>query len=82
MLDGVLAGSTLTMDRAVQNFRTYTGATPAAAAAIAATNPARMLGLDAQIGSLAPGRSADIAVLSPAGEVVATMLRGRIVFKR
>jgi N-acetylglucosamine-6-phosphate deacetylase len=36
-----------------------------------------MAGLDSEIGSLAPGRSADITVLSSKNEVVETLLRGQ-----
>lgn len=72
-----LAGSTLTLDRAVRNYAEFTGATLIEAVGLATRNPARMTGLDAEIGSLAAGRSADIAVLSPKNEVLETFLRGR-----
>jgi len=72
-----LAGSTLTLDRAVRNYAEFTGAPLTEAVGLATRNPARMTGLDAEIGSLAPGRSADIAVLSPKNEVLETFLRGR-----
>ena len=77
LLDGVLAGSTLTMDRAVQNFHTFTGVPLEVAAALAARNPATMTGHADRIGSLAVGRGADITVVTPAGVLVATLLRGR-----
>jgi imidazolonepropionase-like amidohydrolase len=35
-----------------------------------------MTGLDDEIGSIAPGRSADIAVLSMKNDVIGTILRG------
>jgi len=79
LLDGVLAGSTLTMDRAVQNFHTMTGVSLDIATALAARNPAAMTGLSDRIGTLAVGRAADIAVLTPAGSLVATLLGGRRV---
>lgn len=79
-LDGALAGSTLTLDRAVQNFRTITEAPLAAAAALAAQNPARMLGMEGSIGSLAAGRAADVVVIAPDGRIEATLLNGRLVF--
>ena len=79
LLDGVLAGSTLTMDRAVQNFHTMTGVPLEIATALAARNPAAMTGLGDRIGTLAVGRAADIAVLTPAGSLVATLLGGRRV---
>lgn len=72
-----LAGSTLTLDRAVRNYAEFTGASLAEAVGLATRNPARMTGLDAEIGTLAPGRSADITVLSPKNEVLETFLRGR-----
>jgi N-acetylglucosamine-6-phosphate deacetylase len=74
--EDTLAGSTLTLDRAVVNFSQFAGATLAESVVLATRNPARLTGLDAEIGALAPGRSADIAVLSPKNEVVETFLRG------
>ncbi len=74
--EDTLAGSTLTMDRAVRNFMEFTGAGLAETVGLATRNPARMAGLDGEIGVLAPGRSADIAVLSAKNEVVETFLRG------
>jgi N-acetylglucosamine-6-phosphate deacetylase len=74
--EDTLAGSTLTLDRAVRNFAEFAGASLAEAVALATRNPARMTGLEAEIGTLAPGRSADIAVLSAKSEVVETFLRG------
>ena len=75
--ENTLAGSTLTLDRAVRNYAEFTGAPLAEAVALATRNPAHMTGLDAEIGLLAPGRSADIAVLSAKREVLETFLRGR-----
>ena len=74
--ENTLAGSTLTMDRAVQNFMAFTGAGLAETIGLATRNPARMVGLDDEIGALTVGRSADIAVLSPKNEIVETFLRG------
>jgi N-acetylglucosamine-6-phosphate deacetylase len=75
--EDTLAGSTLTLDRAVRNYSEFTGAPLAEAVGLATRNPARMTGLDGEIGTLEPGRSADIAVLSPKHEVLETFLRGR-----
>lgn len=74
--EDTLAGSTLTLDRAVRNFADFSGATLAESIALATRNPARMTGLDAEIGVLAPGRPAGIAVFSPTREIVETFLRG------
>jgi len=74
--DDTLAGSTLTLDRAVKNFMEFTGAELAETVALATVNPARMTGLDAEIGTIARGRVADIAVVSAKNEVIGTILRG------
>jgi N-acetylglucosamine-6-phosphate deacetylase len=74
--NGTLAGSTLTLDRAVRNFAEFTGASLAETFTLATLNPARMTGLDSEIGVLAPGRYADIAVLSARNGVIGTILRG------
>jgi N-acetylglucosamine-6-phosphate deacetylase len=77
--EDTLAGSTLTMDRAVQNFARFTGIEFGEAAVLATRNPARMTGLDAQVGVLEAGRAADLTVLSPNGDVIETILRGQRV---
>jgi N-acetylglucosamine-6-phosphate deacetylase len=73
---GTIAGSTLTMDRAVSNFHAFTGAGLEAVVGLAGRNPARMLGLDGSFGSLALGRKADFVVLGQDGVLRETVLRG------
>jgi N-acetylglucosamine-6-phosphate deacetylase len=75
--EDTLAGSTLTMDRAVRNFIEFTGADLSKVIPLASQNPAKMAGFDTQIGTLEAGRDADITVLSPKGEVMDTILCGR-----
>jgi len=43
----------------------------------ASRNPAAMLGLDADTGSLAAGARADINILAPNGRLLATFLAGQ-----
>ena len=74
--EDTLAGSTLTLDQGVRNFMAFTGASLGQATTLATRNPARMAGLDGEVGVLAGGRSADIAVLSAENEVLETFLRG------
>lgn len=76
---GNLAGSALTLDRAVRNFVQFTGATVAAAVQFASTNPAIMAGVGNLYGELAPGRPANIAVLSADGKVQTTLLHGQVI---
>jgi N-acetylglucosamine-6-phosphate deacetylase len=73
-----LAGSVLTMDRAVANLRRFTGASLPAAVRLASRNPARMLGLD-DLGEIAVGRPANFNLYSAAGELRQTILRGRVL---
>ena len=79
MFEGRLAGSVLTMDRAVRNFVEFTKASYGVAARYASTNPAHMTGFAETYGELAPGRPANITVLSPSGEVRSTLLDGQVV---
>ncbi|WP_219416265.1 N-acetylglucosamine-6-phosphate deacetylase [Pseudonocardia nigra] len=60
---GSLAGSTLTMDAAVRRAVHDAGLPIEDAIAMAATTPARLLGLDDRIGTIAPGLDADLVVL-------------------
>lgn len=71
---GAIAGSTLTMDRAVE-FLVRLGVPIEDAARMAATTPARWHGLG-DVGELAPGRRADLCVLGDDGSLEAVMRRG------
>jgi N-acetylglucosamine-6-phosphate deacetylase len=74
-MDGKLAGSVLTMDRAVRNITRFTAWGLRDAVQAATLNPARAAGL-VQRGVIAPGAEANLVVLSPQGEVIKTMIRG------
>jgi N-acetylglucosamine-6-phosphate deacetylase len=73
----VIAGSTLTMDRAWRNAVELSGFTPVEATLAASTNPARLLGLAAETGALVPGLRADLALLDRALQVTGVMTAGR-----
>jgi N-acetylglucosamine-6-phosphate deacetylase len=74
-----IAGSTLTMEAAVQNAVHLIGAPIEEVALMASTNSARLLGLERRKGTLAAGLDADLVVLNPALAVEATMVAGRWV---
>ena len=78
LADGTLAGSDLTMDRAVRNLVDLTGCTPATALAAASAAPARLLG-DATRGSLAPGARADVVLLTSGLEAAHVFVAGQPV---
>jgi N-acetylglucosamine-6-phosphate deacetylase len=73
--EGKLAGSVLTMDRAVRNVTQFAGWSLQDAVRAATLNPTRATGL-AHHGEIAPGAEADLVVLSPDGEVRRTIVRG------
>ena len=74
---GKLAGSVLTLDRAVRNVMTFASWQLADAVRIATLNPAKLLGISPERGTLALGSIADMVVLTPAGEVVNTIIAGQ-----
>ncbi len=75
---GTLAGSVLTLDRGVRNFIQFTGAPLSTAVAAASRNPSQLMGIGERWGAIDIGREANITVLSPSAEVVATFLGGRL----
>ena len=74
---GKLAGSVLRLDQAVRNIMQFAGWQLQKAIRLASANPAAVIG-ETRKGVLAPGADADIAVLSPSGEVQKTILAGRV----
>jgi N-acetylglucosamine-6-phosphate deacetylase len=75
--DGNLAGSALTMDRAVRNVMKFAGLDLQQAVRAAAMNPANAVGI--KKGTIEAGADADFVVLTPAGEVRATVVKGVVV---
>jgi N-acetylglucosamine-6-phosphate deacetylase len=78
--EGRLAGSVLTLDRAVRNIVSFTGWKLQQSIKLATFNPARLLGISDRKGTLAPGADADLVVLTPQGDVVQTFLAGKQCF--
>ena len=74
---GSLAGSTLTMDHALRNAVKTSGLSVERASAAASLMPARTLGLDHELGSITPGRRADMVVLDDDLQVTDVMAGGR-----
>jgi N-acetylglucosamine-6-phosphate deacetylase len=75
-----LAGSILTLNRAIQNMVEFSGCSPAEAVQMATLNPARLLKIDDHLGHLAPGYVADVAVFSSDFQPLLTIVRGEVVF--
>lgn len=77
---GGLAGSTLTLDNAVQRMVREVGLSLRAAWQIASLSPAHFLGLDTITGSLAPGKQADLAIMDADHRMRATLVGGAPVW--
>lgn len=75
MADGKLAGSVLTMDRAVRNVMQFAHWDLQQSVRLATANPARVAGLE-DAGSIHSGAPADLVVLSSTGEVRNTIIGG------
>jgi N-acetylglucosamine-6-phosphate deacetylase len=75
MVGDSLAGSILTMDRAVRNVMQFAQWDLQQAVRLATLNPARVVGVKSG-GTLQAGAPADLVVLSPSGEVRKTIIRG------
>lgn len=74
---GSIAGSVITSLDAVRNYLKL-GFEPEIVAKMASTNPAALLGLTDR-GAIEPGMRADLVAINDAGEVVMTIIGGRVV---
>src|SRR5262249_2706126 len=79
--DGTLAGSTLTLDRAVREMVEMTHCSTIDALATASDVPARVLKLPTK-GRIATGYDADLTLLDDRLGVTATLVGGRIAYRR
>jgi N-acetylglucosamine-6-phosphate deacetylase len=71
--EGHLAGSVLTMDRAIANLQKFTGTSLATAVRLASANPAAMLGVE---NTVAQGQPANFNIFDADGQLQATILDG------
>jgi N-acetylglucosamine-6-phosphate deacetylase len=76
-----LAGSTLTMERAVANIMAAADLTLAQALPMATTNPARALGIEDRKGAIAVGMDGDMVALDADLHVRLTMVGGQVVYR-
>jgi len=79
--DGTIAGSVLTMNRAVANM-VSTGLVPLEdALKMASLVPAKILGIQHHKGTLTPGSDADVVVMDEDFNVKLTMVEGEIIYR-
>ena len=74
--DGTIAGSVLTLNKALYNFKKHTGLEDYEVISLATAGPAKLLG-DTAIGSLEKGKRADIVIMDKEYNVVKTFIKGR-----
>jgi N-acetylglucosamine-6-phosphate deacetylase len=76
-----LAGSVLTMDKAVANVQQFTGSSLATAVRMASSNPAQMLGMP-HLASVTEGQPANFNLYDDAGEHAGSIVRGQFIPSR
>jgi N-acetylglucosamine-6-phosphate deacetylase len=77
--NGRLAGSVLTLDRAVRNIVSFAGWKLQQSVRLATLNPARLLGISDRKGVVKHGSDADLVILTPEGKIVQTFIAGNPV---
>ena len=76
--EGKLAGSRMTLDNGVRNVMTHTGYGLCHAIRMATANPAKLLGIDHRVGSLAPGKTANLILIDDMVHVKRVILEGEL----
>lgn len=78
--DGTLAGSILTLNKAVYNVKNRLGINIVDAVKMAALNPAKVIKEDSKVGSIEKGKNADIIIFNEDIDIKLTIIEGKIVF--
>ena len=81
LLNGALAGSVLTINKAIENLVKLCGVKVTDAVDFATINPAKNLGVSDKYGSIEVGKCADFAILNDDFSVNKTIRDGEIVYK-
>jgi len=76
--NGGLNGSKLTMDVACKNMMTHTNCGIAQVFLMASRNPARVIGMEDEIGTIAVGKKANLVFVDDAFHVDKVVLEGRL----
>ena len=78
--NGALAGSALTMDRALRNFTANVGASLEQTWPCSSLNAARMIGIDQETGSIEKGKAADLVIMDKDHNVMRTIIEGKTAY--
>lgn len=79
--EGYLSGSLMTLNNAVRNLMTHTGYGLCHAIRMATLTPARLLGIDCRVGSLAAGKIANLILIDDMVDVKQVILEGKKVIE-
>lgn len=77
--NGGLCGSNLTLNVACKNMMKHTNASMNEVFLMASRNPARVIGLDTEIGTIEVGKKANLVVVNDAFDVKTVILEGEII---
>ncbi|MBV8639012.1 MAG: amidohydrolase family protein [Candidatus Eremiobacteraeota bacterium] len=77
--NGTIAGSALRIDQAVRNYMSYAEISFAQAVMAATHAPAKLLGLENEMGRIAPGMRADLSFWDEDYGIMGTMVGGSVV---
>ena len=78
--DGTLAGSTLTMDRAIRNTVRHLNVSLQDAIKMATYVPAKIMGIDSRYGSIKIGKQGDLVILDNDMNVLKTIINGEVIY--
>lgn len=80
--DGTLIGTALGLSQMLEKFIAFTNCPLETAIRMATQNPARLLGLENKKGSIAAGKDADLVLLDDNLSIQATIVAGKVVFRK
>jgi len=81
LADGTLAGSILTLNKALRNFKSDTNISLCEVFALASANPAKSINIYNETGGITPGKWADIALFDENFNCYATFIKGKRVYE-
>jgi N-acetylglucosamine-6-phosphate deacetylase len=81
LADGTLAGSILSLDKAIRNLLEFTGCSLAQAVRTVTSTPAVVLRIGGQKGQIAPGFDADLVLMTAEHQIAATIVEGVVGFR-
>ena len=81
LTNGTLAGSILTLNKAVFNILKYTNLEIYEAVALASLNPARLINMDKTKGSIKKGKDADLIIFDEELKVHLSISEGKIIYR-